>query len=94
MERQISNMEYRVPVAYSSYGIVKVDAENKQELIEKLSSQDFIDEMPLPDEPQYLEDSFEIDINGLEITDQIDTNGNPFTLVLSHDEIEKLNNKK
>lgn len=50
--------------------------------------------MPLPDEPQYLEDSFEIDIDGLEITDQIDTNGNPFTLVLSHDEIEKLNNKK
>lgn len=85
-------MEYRVPVAYGSYGIVKVNAKNKQELIEKLSSQEFIAEMPFPDDPEYLDDSFEIDVDGLEFEEQHDKNGNIVNLALSHDEIKKIRN--
>jgi hypothetical protein len=80
------SMRYRVPVVYSSYGIVKVNAKNKQDLIDKLSDKEFLAKMPLPDKPAYLDDSFEIDQHG--------PKGNIVTLVLLNDEIKKLNNPK
>lgn len=60
-------MEFTIPVAYEVWGRVTVDAEDERDLAKKLSSKDFIDDMPLPDEPEYVEDSYQIDtddING------------------------------
>jgi hypothetical protein len=87
-------MRYRVPVVYSSYGIVKVNAKNKQDLIDKLSDKEFLAKMPLPDKPAYLDDSFKIDVEGLQEIDQHGPKGNIVTLVLLNDEIKKLNNPK
>lgn len=52
---------YKVPVVYQSWGIVEVEAESLDDLKQKLNDPDFIHEMPLPYEPDYVEDSYEID---------------------------------
>lgn len=53
--------EFKVAVTYSNWGIVTVEAKDMDELKEKLKDREFIDEMPLPDEPEYVECSYEID---------------------------------
>lgn len=60
-------MEFTIPVAYEVWGRVTVEAKDERDLAKKLSSKDFIDGIPLPDEPEYIEDSYRIDtddING------------------------------
>ena len=58
-------MEFSIPVAYEMWGRVKVHAKDERDLAKKLSSKNFIDEMPLPDDPSYVEDSYEIDTEGI-----------------------------
>lgn len=57
---------YKVPVVYQSWGLVEVEAESLDDLKQKLNDPDFIHEMPLPQEPEYVEDSFQIDHESLE----------------------------
>lgn len=59
--------KYKVPVVFMSWGLVEVEAENKQDLLKKLNDADFVnEEMPLPDDPEYVEDSFEVDFESLD----------------------------
>lgn len=47
---------YRVPVFYEMYGWMEVEAESKQEAETKV-----MDELPLPDNAEYVDGSFNID---------------------------------
>lgn len=58
-------MEFSIPVAYEMWGRVKVQAKDERDLAKKLRSKNFIDEMPLPDDPSYVDDSYEIDTEGI-----------------------------
>lgn len=58
--------QYVVPVTYESWGKVIVEAKDKKELLEKLNNGDFIHEMSLPLEPEYIDDSYEIDFDSLD----------------------------
>lgn len=62
-------MEFSIPVTYKMWSRVGVQAKDERDLAKKLSSKNFIEEMPLSDDPDYVEDSYKID------TDYI--NGNP-----------------
>lgn len=52
---------FKVPVLYQAWGVVEVEAESKETLLKDLENPDFIRAMSLPNEPEYVEDSFEID---------------------------------
>lgn len=60
-------MEFSVPVTYEMWGRVSVHAKDERDLAKKLSLKNFIEEMPLSDDPEYVENSYKIDtgyING------------------------------
>lgn len=52
---------FDVWVEYKVYGKVEVSAKSEEDLWLKLNNKDFIQDMPLPDMPDYLEDSYVID---------------------------------
>ena len=52
-------MKYKIPCVWQSFGIVEIEADNLDEAIEKANN------APLP-EAEYIEDSFEVDIEALE----------------------------
>ena len=60
-------MEYKVPVTFTGWGTVCVEAKNKEALLEKLKDKDFLHELPLPDNWEYIDDSYEVDFDGLEM---------------------------
>jgi len=53
--------EFEVGVEYKSWGTIKVKAESEDALLIKLKDATFIMDLPLPCNPEYVEDSFEID---------------------------------
>lgn len=57
---------YTVPVVYESWGTVEVEAKDRDDLLMKLKDNDFVDGMSLPIEPEYVDDSYEIDFDSLE----------------------------
>lgn len=56
---------YKIPVIYSVWGLVEVEAESLAEAIQTAEGGD------LPDKPEYIEDSFEVDIEGIEIHNEL-----------------------
>lgn len=54
---------YKIPVVYQSWGLVDVEAQSLDEAIEY--AEDNLNDLPLPDDPQYVEDSYEIDYEGI-----------------------------
>ena len=62
MGRNAARMVYKVPVVWSMMGYVLVDADSPEEAIEY--AKEHKDDLPLPANAQYLEDSFEIDEEG------------------------------
>lgn len=68
-------MEFSIPVAYEMWGRVKVQAKDERDLAKKLRSKNFIAEMPLPDDPDYVEDSYEIDTEGINGTASVTDDG-------------------
>ena len=56
-------MEYCVPVMYRVFGHVFVKADNKEDLANKLRDDRFVEHMPLAVNPEYVEDSYEIDFD-------------------------------
>lgn len=58
--------EFIVPVLFTSSGFVTVKAESLEDLYEKLGDVRFVDNLPLPTEPEYVEDSYQIDFDGIE----------------------------
>lgn len=49
--------DYKIPVFYSVYGYVHIEADSIEEAIEKA----WDDECPLPDDAEYCEGSWEVD---------------------------------
>ena len=60
---------YRVPVTYTSWGYSDLKAKNEEDLLNKLQSNDLAD-VPLPADPEYVDDSLEVDFGALD-TDNI-----------------------
>ena len=68
-------MEFSIPVVYEMWGRVKVQAKDERDLAKKLKSNNFIDEMPIPDDSGYVEDSYKIDTEGINGSDSITDDG-------------------
>lgn len=49
---------YKIPVSYSVCGEIEVEANSLEEALEY--AKDNVRDLELPDEPQYIEDSYEI----------------------------------
>lgn len=64
-------MEFSIPVVYEMWGRVTVQAEDERDLAKKLKSKKFIDEMPIPDDPDYVDDSYKIDTGGINGSDSV-----------------------
>ena len=58
-------MKFSIPVTYEMWGRVTVEAKDERDLAKKLSSKDFIDELPLSENDEYIDDSFRIDTDGI-----------------------------
>lgn len=50
---------FRIPVNYSVWGIIEVSAETLEDAIKY--SRNNIHELPLPERPEYIEDSYEVE---------------------------------
>lgn len=70
--------EFEIPVCYSVTGKVTIKAESVEDARQKLTSFDFVNALPLPEVTDYLEDSFEIDLEG-EMTDVVTGKSYPLT---------------
>lgn len=57
--------EFSIPVTYETWDCVTVQANDERDLAKKLRSKNFIDEMSLPDDDNYVDDSFKIDTEGI-----------------------------
>lgn len=56
---------FSVPVVFEAYGNVSVMAENEEDLKKKLEDANFVDRLPLPDDWEYIDGSYEVDFEGL-----------------------------
>jgi hypothetical protein len=54
---------YKVPVVYTMYGYVEVEAESMAEAVDEVENGG--GDMPLPSASDYVEGSFEVDHDGL-----------------------------
>lgn len=57
---------FKVPVIYTVTGDVEVKAKDFKDLMTKLNDEEFVHEMKLPDETDYLCDSYRIDFDGID----------------------------
>lgn len=88
-------MKFTIPVVYQNWGTVEVEAKNQRDLVKKLKSKEFIDQMPLPDEPSYIDESYKIDtenING-RASKTDDGNQGP-EINLTEKELQEIENPK
>lgn len=58
--------EFKVPVVFMSGGFISVQAESIEDLYKKLEGVEFVNNLPLPTDPEYVEDSYQIDFEGIE----------------------------
>lgn len=56
----------KIPVTYRSFGEVELTFDSIKEMKKKLTDKNFIAEMELPENPVYIEDSYEVDIEEIE----------------------------
>lgn len=63
-ETTIETSIYQIPVSWTMFGVVHVEAKNLKEAIDK--AEEKIDAIPLPGISNYLDDSFKIDIESAE----------------------------
>lgn len=55
----MAKKEYRIPVLFTSWGLVDVEADNLEEAIE------IVDNGPIPTDSEYVDSSFRIDYDGI-----------------------------
>lgn len=61
--------KYRVPVEWVSLGYLDIEANSREDLRKKLNDKDFLDNLPLPTDWDYADDSFKVSDYGLEDED-------------------------
>ena len=62
MEKITTMKSYLVPVVYQMYGYVTIDANSIEDAIKKVEDSD----VPLPQDANYVEGSFEVDREGID----------------------------
>lgn len=48
--------KFKIPVEWSVYGVVEIEADSMEEAVDKFD--ETIDDIPLPDQSEYIDDSF------------------------------------
>lgn len=48
--------KFKIPVEWSVYGVVEIEADSIEEAVDKFD--ETIDDIPLPDQSEYIDDSF------------------------------------
>ena len=48
--------KFKIPVEWSVYGVVEIEADSMEEAVNKFD--ETIDDIPLPDQSEYIDDSF------------------------------------
>ena len=64
--------KYRVPVEWVSLGYIEVDAFDLEDLKKILNNKSFLDEVPLPTDWDYADDSFKVSDYALEDEDMFE----------------------
>lgn len=65
-------IEVKVPVTYAMMDYVQMEFDSVEDMMEKLEDQEFVDQMPLGEDGQYLSGSYEIDFTVLEVKKELD----------------------
>lgn len=56
---------FKVPVSHEVYGVINVEAENKEDLLQKLKDESFVNKMGFPEKSSYVSGSYEIDFEDI-----------------------------
>lgn len=64
--------KYRIPVEWVSLGYLEIDAFDLNDLKKKLCDKDFLDNLPLPTDWDYADDSFKVSDYALEDDDMFE----------------------
>ena len=57
-------MKFSVPVIYQVWGRVEIEAESVEDARKKLADPNFVDKMDMPLDPEYIDDSYQVDVDG------------------------------
>ena len=57
-------MKFSVPVIYQVWGRVEIEAESVEDARKKLADPNFVDKMDIPLDPEYIDDSYQVDVDG------------------------------
>lgn len=60
-QREDGKYVLSVPVTYQMFGRTEIIVDSLEKAVDKLNDEDYLDEMKLPDEPEYVEASYEVD---------------------------------
>ena len=83
---------FKIPVAYQAYGYVEVQSFSLKDAVKY--AERHLDELPLPKDPQYLEDSYQIDYDGIaELNKETDTKNLPLTVRIAEADNKKSTTK-
>lgn len=63
--KETGKIEVKVPVCYQVNNLVSMEFDSIEDMHNKLNDAKVIDEMPLGDEPYYIDGSFEVDMDSL-----------------------------
>lgn len=64
--KETGKLEVEVPVTYEVCGVVSMEFDSIEDMNEKLSNSDVFEQMPLADEPEYIDGSYQINFDALE----------------------------
>lgn len=53
--------QFKVPVVWQSWGVITIEAASKEEAEQLLNDKHYLDELPIPIDSEYIENSYEVD---------------------------------
>ena len=65
-QKENGKIVVQVPVSYIKAGDVEMEFDSIEDMRLKLSDAQFVDQMPLPDEAEYVDASYEVDTDSLD----------------------------
>lgn len=63
-------IEVKVPITYSMYDYVHMEFDSVEDMKAKLNDSEFVNNMPLGEDGQYLDDSYEVNLEMIETLDE------------------------
>ena len=64
LELVVNTKRFLVPVMYQVWGRVEIEAESIEDARKKLADPNFIDKMDMPLNQEYIDDSYQVDVDG------------------------------